>query len=64
MKTKYEINQTVLLRCVVKGIRIDEDGRTYYFLNAKANRPYAYEENMSVEEDQIVCGWIRKGGNE
>lgn len=64
MITKYNIDQCVLFKGVIKGIRTDEDGRTYYFLKVKADRPQAWEENITVEEEQIVCGWVKGGDTE
>ena len=62
MKTRFNIGQTVLLKGLVKAIRINEDGKIFYFVTVNANREFALQENLDIEETELVCGWI--GGEE
>ena len=58
MITKFNVGQTVLLKGLVKAIRINEDGKTFYFVKVNANREFALQENLDIEETELVCGWI------
>ena len=61
MNTKFDPNQTVLLKAQVKAIRIEKNGEKYYLLSV-CNSDERYFGNMeiAVAEKEIVCGWIRR----
>ena len=63
MITKYDVGQTVLIKAKVEQILIADEGKTYYGIVIKTNDSfYTVDKSISVNADEIVCGWI--GGNE
>lgn len=61
MNTKFDINQTVLIKAQVKQIRIEENGEKYYFVSVRqSDARYFGDMDFAVAEKEIVCGWIRR----
>lgn len=60
MNTKFDPNQTVLIKAQVKAIRIEENGEKYYLLRVcQSDERYFGGMDVAVAEKEIVCGWIR-----
>lgn len=60
MNTKFDINQTVLIKAQVKQIRIEENGEKYYLLSVRqSGEQYFGDMDFAVAEKEIVCEWIR-----
>lgn len=60
MNTKFDVNQTVLIKAQVKQIRIEENGEKYYLLSVRqSGEQYFGDMDFAVPEKEIVCGWIR-----
>lgn len=60
MNTKFDPNQTVLIKAQVKQIRIEENGEKYYLLSVcQSDARYFGDMDVAVAEKEIVCGWIR-----
>lgn len=61
MNTKFDPNQTVLIKAQVKAIRIEENGEKYYLLRVcKSDERYFGDMDFAVAEKEIVCGWIKE----
>lgn len=60
MNTKFDPNQTVLIKAQVKQIRIEENGEKYYLVSVcQSDERYFGDMDVVVAEKEIVCGWIR-----
>ena len=60
MNTKFDPNQTVLIKAQVKQIRIEENGEKYYLVSVcQSDERYFGDMDFAVPEKEIVCGWIR-----
>lgn len=61
MNTKFDPNQTVLIKAQVKEIRVDNDGEAFYLLHVNIPNDYSHwgAVDFQVDEKEIVCGWIR-----
>jgi len=61
MNTKFDPNQTVLIKAQVKEIRIDNDGEAFYLLRVNTPNDCSHwgVADFQVDEKEIVCGWIR-----
>lgn len=62
MNTKFDPNQTVLIKAQVKEIRIDKDGEAFYLMQVKMPNDYCSHGavDFQVNEKEIVCGWIKE----
>lgn len=58
MKTKFDVGQTVLIKGKVETILVDEEKKQYYLTVVMNDSLHGYTDKISVEESQIVCGWI------
>ena len=64
MNIKYDMEQCVLVKATVKGIRVDDDG-VWYFLEIPTDAyEYCGKVSVPVKEKQIVCGWVKGGDSE
>lgn len=60
MNTKFDPNETVLIKAQVKQIRIEENGEKYYLVSVcQSDERYFGDMDFAVAEKEIVCGWIR-----
>ena len=61
MNTKFDPNQTVLIKAQVKQIRIEENREKYYLLSVcQSDERYFGDIDVAVAEKEIVCGWIKE----
>lgn len=61
MNTKFDPNQTVLIKAQVKEILVDNDGEAFYLLRVNTPNDYYHcgAADFQANEKEIVCGWIR-----
>lgn len=60
MNTRFDPNETVLIKAQVKQIRIEENGEKYYLVSVcQSDVRYFGDVDFAVAEKEIVCGWIR-----
>ena len=65
MITKYDPNQYVLLRVKVDGVIVeskDKEPRYNIIVTNLSDWRYSENINFTVDESEIVCGWIGGDG--